>query len=198
MDFSFFRDIWERISEKKSVPVLFGALFVLGAVFGMCFAAAPEVFPYLERGCSRFLAEVCFTDRNVFVIFLERTAGVGLLLALILLSGVHVAALVLPSVLLVGRAYTFGGSLVVFFSAYRVTGALVVFAAYLPVHLLIDLILLAATCLSCGRAPRFCFCKRDLCDLGKDFLFLFAAGALVLFAEMLLLAVIFHPLGDLI
>ncbi len=39
----------------------------------------------------------------------------------------------------------------IFFTVYRMTGVLVVFTLYLPVHLLIDCILILAAALSCAQ-----------------------------------------------
>ena len=128
------------------------------------------------------------------MIFFERTAGHTLLLALILLGGIHFAALTIPAAALFSRACTFGGSIVIFFSVYRLTGALVVFVLYLPVHLLFDCLFLAATSLSCGRARRFC--GEDFFCLLRDFLILLAITAIVCLAEAILLLALFHPLGS--
>ena len=84
--------------------------------------------------------------------------------------------------------------IVIFFSVYRLTGALVVFVLYLPVHLLFDCLFLAATSLSCGRARRFC--GEDFFCLLWDFLVLLAITAIVCLAEAILLLALFHPLGS--
>ena len=198
MDFSFFTACLGRIWERKRSLILFGALFLCGVILGFLFIGTPSAYDYHFTLCERYLNRICFSDRDVFVIFLERTAGRALLLALILLSGVHFAALIVPSAVLLYRAYTFGGSIVILFSVYRVTGVLVVFVLYLPIHLLIDAVLVGATALSCARASGFCFCRRDFCDLARDFLALFALVALVCLLEMLLLLAVFHPMGTLL
>ncbi len=198
MDLSFFSGCLERIREHKRMLLLFGILYLLGIVLGFLFITTPTAYEYHLTLCERYLDRVCFSDRNVFVIFLERSAGRTLLLVLILLSGVHLAALFVPSAVLLYRAYTFGGSIVILFSVYRVTGVLVVFVLYLPVHLLIDAVLICATALSCVRAPHFCFCKKDFTGIGGDLIALSIFILLVCLIEMLLLLAVFHPIGTLL
>ena len=195
MDLSFLRECLARILERKRTFILLAALCLVGAILGLCFIRTPAVYDYHLGLCERYVVRVCFSDRSVFVIFWERLAGAALLIALMLLSGVHFAALIVPPAILLYRAYTFGGSLVIFFSVYRVTGVLIVFVLYLPVHLLLDAVLLAATTLSCARAPHFCFCRHDFCELGMDFCALLLLAAAVCLFESVLLLAIFHPIG---
>ena len=190
------REVFSRALERKKLLAAFTAGFLACAVVGAVFSKTSAGYAYHLKFCRRFLENVCFSDRSVFLIFLERTAGHALLIALVLLGGVHLAGLCLPAAVLIFRSCTFGGSVVVFFSAYRLTGALVVFALYLPVHLLADALLLAAAALSCGRARSFRFCREDWLLLLRDFLVLTAIAAIVCLAEMILLAALFHPLGN--
>ena len=95
------------------------------------------------------------------------------------------------------RAYTFGGCLVLFFSVYRFTGALIVIALYLPVHLLVDAVLLWAALLSCDRARGFCFCRTDFMSILRDFVILAIILLLVCLLEMLLLLLFVRPVGNL-
>lgn len=192
------RDVFSRALEHKKLLAAFAAGFLICVILGAVFVKTPAGYNYHLRIAEKFLDRVCFSERSVVVIFFERTAGHALLLALVLLGGIHAAAIVLPSVVLFYRACTFGGSLVIFFSVYRLTGALVVFALYLPVHLLIDCVLLLGTSLSCGRAKGFCFCGGDWLLLLRDFLTLLALIAIVCLAEMILLLALFHPLGNVV
>ncbi len=198
MSFSFLRDFLGRALERKRTLIVLGALFAVGIVLGLSFIKTPAAYDFHLENCDRYLRKVCYSERNVFAIFLERTAGCVLLAALTAVSGIHIAALILPSAILLYRAYTFGGSICILCSVYRVSGLLVVFVLYLPVHLLIDAVLVLGMALSCARAPHFCFCKRDFCELLCDFGVLAGLVALVCLAEMLLLLAVFHPIGVLL
>ncbi len=198
MDLSFFTDCFGRMRECKRTLFLFGALYLAGMILGLIFITTPTTYEYNLTLCERYLNRVCFSDADVFVIFLERTAGRALLLAMILFSGIHFAALCVPPAVLLYRAYTFGGSIAIFFMVYRVTGVLIVFVLYLPIHVLVDVILIGATALSCARAPRFCFCRRDFSGIALDLLALFALLAAIGLLEMLLLLAVFHPIGTLL
>lgn len=197
MDLFFLRDCLGRIRDRKRVLLLFFGLYFTGAVLGMCFIYTPSVYGYHLDVCRKFMDGVCFSDRNVFLIFIEHAAEGGLLLAVILAAGMHCAGLVVPPVLLLYRAYTFGGSVVIFFSVYRVTGVLVVFLLFLPVRLLTDGLLICATVLSCARAANFRFCRPDFLGLALDLAALFIALLAVCLLELVLLAAVFHPIGDL-
>ena len=196
--FSFFRDCLSRIWSRKGTLCVLAALYLAALICGAIFVTTPAVYGYHLTLCDRFIDRICFSDRNVFLIFFERLIGNSLLFLLILASGIHPIALFLPPTVLVFRAYTFGGSLVVFFTVYRATGVLVVFALYLPVRLLIDAVLTGAAVLSFLRAPRFCFSGEDFWCLLRDALVLFCLVAAICFAEMLLLLILFHPMGNLL
>ena len=192
------RDVFSRAFERKRALVIFAAGFLVCVVLGAVFVKTPAGYDYHLRLCERFLDRVCFSERSVFVIFFGRTAGNALLLALVLLGGMHYACLTVPTVVLFYRSCTFGGSLVIFFSVYKLTGALVVFALYLPVHILTDCLLILGAALSCGRARRFRFCADDFRILLLDLLIFFAFVVLVCIAEAILLSALFHPLGNVI
>ena len=192
------RDVLSRAMERKGMLAAFAAGFLACAVLGAVFVNTPAGYDYHLRFAEKFLDRVCFSERNVILIFFERTAGHALLLALVLLGGIHIAALSVSVAVLFYRACTFGGSLVIFFTVYRMTGVLVVFTLYLPVHLLIDCILILAAALSCARAKRFRFCAGDVSLLLRDFHVLLALAATICLAEMILLLALFHPLGSII
>lgn len=104
----------------------------------------------------------------------------------------------IPSIVLFCRAFIFGGSFVLFFSVYKVTGAVVVFVLYLPIHLLLDVLFLFAFALSCARCTRFCFSKSDLSMLFGDFLVFTAGTVIVSILEGVMLVALFHPIGNLL
>lgn len=191
----FLRDCGQRVLQKKLALCIFGAIFLCFAILGMCFIKTPAIYEYHLDLCDRFVDRVCFSERSVFVIFLERCAGQLLFVALALISGVHVIVLAVPSVIFVYRAYTFGGSIYIFFSVYRFSGALIVFALYLPIHLLLDVILLAAIVLSLERTRRFRCDRKSFCEILCDFAVLGVAVVAVCLLEMILLAALFHPIG---
>lgn len=184
--------------ERKKTLLIFCGIYLVGAILGMCFIKTPAVYEYHVTLCARYVDRVCFSDRNVFLIFLERSCGYALLLAVVLLSGMHFAALIIPPGILIYRAYTMGGSLLILFSVYRATGALVALVLYLPVHLLIDAVLLAAMAVSCGRATKFTFCRSDFAVLGADFVTFFLIILAVCLLETILLLTVFHPIGTII
>ena len=165
---------------------------------GIVFIKTPVFYDYHLKLCDRYLDRVCYSDQNVFLIFLERTAGNALLLVLVLAGGLHPAALPLPAVVLFYRSYTFGGTLSVLFSVYAFPGAVVAIALYLPIHLLIDAALLLAAGVSLCRAFSFTFCAGDFKELLADLLFFLALVALICLVEMLLLLALFHPMGNLL
>lgn len=196
--FSPLRDLFSRALSQKIVLFCLLALTLCSTVCGIVFIKTPAFFDYHLKICDRFLDNVCYSDRSVFLICIERTAGCAFYLLLILLGGLHPAALVLPSCALVFRAYNFGGTMAILFSVYKFSGAIVVFTLYLPIHLLLDLVLFAAASVSFSRAFCFRFCTSDLKDLLLDFLLFLLLVFLVCVAEAILLGVFFHPLGNLI
>ncbi len=196
--FSCLRDCLWRGLERKKTLLAFCAVFLLGMVLGLCCFRAPAVFEYHFNLCDRFMSRVCYSDRSVVLIWFERTAGCTVVLALVLLGGIHIAGVALPAALLLYRAYTFGGSLGVFFTVYGGTGVLIVTVLYLPIHLLTDAVLLLAASVSCGRAAHFCFTRRELLELLLDFA-VFAVLILAIYLlEALVLLAVFHPLGNLL
>ncbi len=198
MDLSFFHGFFGRALERKKTLIFLSALVLLFTILGMCLLKSVAVYEYHLNLCETFLLDICYSDTNVFLIFLERLGGCALLLLLILLGGMHPIALLLPLAVLVYRAFTFGGSILVFFDYYGMTGALVVFVLYLPVHFAIDILFVFAATLSFGRAFHFCFYARDLLELFKDlFILLIFAAAVYLFEALLLLA-LFHPIGKIL
>lgn len=195
MDLSFLRDCLARTLDRKRTLFVFGAFFLVGIVLGMCFVKTPAVYGFHLGVCEKFMAEICFSDKSVVLIFCERFFGFTFLAALFLACGIHFAGLILPPAILLYRAYTLGGSVVIFCSVYGVTGILVLFALYLPIHLAIDLVLIGATALSCGRATQFCFSRQDLCLLGLDLLAFALVIAAVCLVESVLLLAVFHSIG---
>lgn len=195
---SLLRELFCRVIERKWAIVFLSLLFLFSAIIGMIFIRTPTFFEYHLKICDRFLNKVCYSDRSVFLICLERTAGSTLFLILVLAGGLHPAALVLTTSALVFRAYMFGGMVAILFSVYNVSGALIAFTLYLPVHLLLDALFLGAGSLSFSRAFRFSFCMDDFRGLLFDFLILAALILLICIFEAILLGVLFHPLGILL
>lgn len=165
---------------------------------GIVFVKTPSIYSYHLNICEKFLDRVCFSSRSVFIIFLERFAGNALILLLLTVAGVHIAGLSVTPAAIVYRGYVFGGSLAIFFSVYQFSGALIVFALYLPVHVLLDSVFLFAVALSFSRAPQFRFCTEDCKGLLCDFLLLLFLVAAVCLLEAFLLLVLFHPVGNLL
>ena len=124
-------------------------------------------------------------------------AGCSLLLLLTLLGGVHIVGIALPSAILLYRSYTFGGQIAVLFGVYGFSGSIVALVLYIPIHVLIDAVIVLAASLSACRARCFCFTKRDFCELGLDFLAFLLLIVAVCLLEMILLLAVFHPLGNL-
>lgn len=195
---SCYRDCANRVAERKKLLIVFGAIFFAFAVCGLMFIKTPAVYDYHLTLCDRFIDRVCFSDRSVFVIFLERTAGNLFLLGIVLCAGVHFVALIAPCGIIAYRAYTFGGSLYIFFSVYRFSGALIVFVLYLPIHIMIDFLLISATALSCTRTRYFCWNREDLWGILWDLLLLGTIVVLVCILEMIFLFALFHPLGNIL
>lgn len=187
-----------RALARKKTLIVFAAVFLVGVIVGLCCIRTPAIYGYHLKLCDRFIDRVCYSDRSVFLIFLERTAGNLLLLSLFLASGIHCVALALPPALILYRAYTFGGSLYIFCAVYGVSGALIAFVLFLPIHIAIDLIFLSGTALSYARAPRFRFGKEEGKELLLDFLVLAAFVVIACLAEAVLLAALFHPLGNIL
>ena len=198
MDLSFLRNVLSGVFERKKTLIFLSLLIVLFTILGMCFLTSPAVYEYHLGLCESYLIDVCYSDKNVFLIFLGRCGGCMLLVLLILIGGLHPAALILPVFVLIYRAFTFGGCLYVFFVQYGLTGAIVVFILYLPIHLLTDIMLIFAATLSFGRAFRFCFCEHDLKELLWDTLAMLLICMAVYLIEMILLLALFHPIGKIL
>lgn len=192
------RDLFFRAMSRKKTFAALAALFLLFIVLGMIFYSALPIRRQLNIMCARFMERIVYSDKNIFLIFLERTAANAALSVLILCAGVHPAALVFPPLLLAYRASVFGGTFVAFFAIYRLPGAFVVLLLYLPIHLLTDALLLTTAAISFARAKGFCFCRRDLRGLLYDILSVLAISAAICLAETMLLAVIFRPLGNIL
>jgi len=176
----------------------------------MIFIKTPAVYDYHLKLCDRFVARICFSSKSVFLIMIERWCGHALFILIFLAAGISPFSLAVVPIVWVYRAYTCGGSLVIFFivyrftgavvvfgSVYRFTGALIVFGLYLPIHLIMDAAMLCAICASFSRARGFCFCKRDFCKLLYDVLLLLIIILLICLVEMLLLLAFFHSPGHL-
>lgn len=192
------RSVIARIAERRWTLVLLLLLTLFGFLCGVLFLKTPAFYEFHLRNCAKFLDRVCASDRSVFLTALEHAAGYALLLALYLLGGVHIAALLLPSVAIVFRAYTFGGTVAILFSVYRLPGALVFFLLYLPIRLLTGALLLIAAALSFSRAISCKFSSAEFRCMLSDFGILAAGGAIVCILEAILLAIFFHPLGNLL
>lgn len=165
---------------------------------GIVLVKTPVFFDYHLKSCDRFLDRVCYSDRNVFLIFFERSAGNVLILLLLFLGGLHPAALILTGCTVLFRAYTFGGMLGILFSVYKMSGALVAFVLYMPVHLLLDVIFLASAALAFSRAICFRFTAHDFKELLSEYLCFSVLTVAVCLFEAFLLLVLFHPLGNLV
>ena len=192
------KECFGRALEKKVVLIVFAVLFVVGMALGIVFIKTPAIYDYHLSRCERFIDSVCFSDRSVFLIFLERSGEHALILVLLLATGIHPVGLVITPVIVVFRAYTFGGSLAIFFSVYRVTGALIGIAFYIPIHIMFDCIFFAAVALSFGRASSFRFGKRCFANLLKDLIILLIFTALVCLVEIILLLILFHSVGNIL
>lgn len=192
------KSCFERALIRKKTLIIFAVVCLTSFVLGIIFIKTPSAYNYYLKICDRFIDRICFSQTSVGLIFLERTAGFTLIVATITLSGIHFAGCIIPPAIFVYRFYTFGGSVAIFLSVYRMTGVLIVFVLYLPVHLLIDAVCLAAAALAYSRACCFRFTKEDWCGLACDFLVLFAAVILICLVEMLLLLVLFHPIGNIL
>lgn len=196
--FAHFRGCLGSALERKKTLVFVAAVYVLFFIVGACCARSPAMFEYNRNLCARYIDRVCYSDTDVFVLFFTRLLGHGLLFVLVLAGSIHPAAMLFPAAVLLYRSFTFGGSVVLFFAVYGAAGALVVFILYLPIHLLIDVSLLLACSRSCGRCTSFCFCGDDLLVLLLDLLCFVLVAVAVGAVEGLLLAALYHPLGNIL
>lgn len=198
MSLSFFRDCFTRVCERKRILLFVGIFFLIGFILGISFVRTPAFYDYQLNICDRYLYRICFSDRSVFLIFLERTAGCGVLVAVVLFSGIHILGCVVPPAILLYRSYTFGGTVFILFGVYGVSGAIVALVLFLPIHIMVDVVLIAATSVSFGRCRRFRFMKEDFMELLCDALAFFLVVTAVCILESILLLAIFHPLGNLL
>lgn len=189
---------FERALARKKTLGIFAVLCLASFVLGIVFIKTPAAYDYYLKLCDRFIDRVCFSQTSVVIICFERAAGFALIVTLILAAGVHLAGCIFPPAVLIYRFYTFGGSVAIFLSVYRMTGILIVFVLYLPIHLLIDIACLMAAAITYSRACCFRFSKEDWCELGCDFLVFLAVILLISILEALLLLVLFHPLGNIL
>lgn len=192
------KNCFGRIFCRKKTFISLIILFLCSTICGIVFVKTPSVYEYHFNMCERFIDKVCFSSTSVFLIFIERTAGNVLILAFFVIAGIHPAACVLPPVILIYRAYTFGGSLFIFCSVYRFTGVLVAFLLYFPIHIMIDFIFICASTCSFSRSACFGFRKSDLVELLNDFLLFVLIITLICLAEALFLFALFHPLGSIV
>lgn len=198
MDLFFLRSFFARVFERKKTLIFLALLTVIFTILGMCFLSSPTVYEYHLTLCENFILDVCYSDTNVFLIYIERLGGCALLIALMLVGCIHPIALLLPLAVIVYRAFTFGGCLFVFFDYYGMTGAMIVFIVYLPIHLLTDALLIFAATVTTERAFRFTFCASELFEVLWDALVLLLMAAAVYLAETVLLLALFHPIGKIL
>lgn len=185
-----------RVWERKKVLFVYLFAYLCSIILGIVFIKTPAVYRYHLNLCERFVDKICYSDTSVILIFFERTAGCIPVLMLLCVSGVHPAALIFTPAVVAYRGYTCGGSLCIFFSVYRFSGALIALVLYLPIHLLLDAVYMGLCVLSCTRAFRFRFCASDAKELLVDFAVFLAFSAIVCLLEMFLLLVFFHPFGN--
>lgn len=193
-----YKELFSRAIRQKYILLILFLLCLCSTVCGIVLVKTPAFFDYHLKICDRFLDRVCYSDRSVAAICMERTFGCVMFLLLVCLGGLHPAALVLPSCALVFRAYNFGGTLAILFSVYRFSGAIVALVLYIPIHLMLDIVFLCGAMLCFSRAFCFRFCLADWKALGLDFALLCVLSLLICVAEGLLLCVLFHPFGNLI
>ncbi len=196
--FFCFHDCFCRIIKRKKTLLCLLLLFLCSSMCGILFINSPSFYDYHLRICDRFLDRVCYSQTSVFLIFVRRTAGHCFILALIFISGVHPAACVFTPIALIYRGYTFGGCIYIFFRVYRFSGAIVALVLYIPIHLMIDAVLIMGGGLAFSRAGGFRFCKSDGRELLIDFLLFVAIIAAVCLLEAVLLLAFFHPFGNVI
>lgn len=192
------KDCMGRGLSRKKTLIAFAVLFLLGIILGIVFLKTPAVYDYHLARCNKYLERVLYSDRNVFLIFFERTIGHAFVLAVLVITGIHPAALVITPFVFAYRAYTFGGSMGIFISVFRLSGALVIFPFYLPIHLMIDAVFLLAVAVSFERASNFCFNKSGWKELACDFLIFFIFIVLICLLEIILLVIFFHPIGNIL
>lgn len=198
MNFFFLQNFASRALERKKTLIFLAAVTLLFTILGLCFVSSPAVYEYHLSVCDGFVLDVCFSDTSVFWIFLKRLGGCALLIVLVLIGSLHPVALILPIAVLVYRAFTFGGSLYVFFDFYGLSGAMIVIILYFPIHLLTDALLLLTTTVAIGNACRFCSTRADFFGLLKDFLTALLCSVFIYLAEMILLLALFHPIGKIL
>lgn len=198
MDRFFLRNFFGSVFSRKKTLIFLALLVLVFLILGACFVTSPAVYDYHLSICDGFLTDICFSDTNVFVIFLQRTGGCALLLLLILIGSIHPIALLLPIAVLIYRAFTCGGCLYVFFDYYGFTGGMIVCVLYLPIHLCLDAVLVFAATTAFARAFSFRFCANDFLDLLRDALILLLLVIAVCLVEMILLLALFHPIGKIL
>ena len=192
------QELISKAFERKWATVLLIFLFFCSIMSGIIFVKTPYFYDYALKICDRFLDRVCYSDKNIFLIFLERSAGNIFFLALLMVGGVHPLTLFLTSTMIAYRAYAFGSTLTILFSVYKVSGAMIVITFYFPIHILLDVLFLVAASISVSRAFSFRWCTSDFKELLLDFGFLSILTILLCLLEMILLGVLFHPLGNLL
>ena len=131
------RACMERAIRRKKTIIALAVLCLISFILGIVFIKTPAAYEYYLKLCDRFIDRVCFSQVSVLLIFVERTVGFTLIVALLLVAGVHPAGLILPPALLVYRFYTFGGSGAIFLSVYRGAGVLIVTVFCCPVVFLL-------------------------------------------------------------
>ncbi len=197
--FSYYHEKVRILLERRKTLVLFAALYAICLILGIVFIKTPSVYEYHFRSCERFLNRVCYSQTNVVLIFLKRTLGCCAYLALISVCSVHIipACAMIPTVLCY-RAYTFGGAAWIFVSVYKMSGVFVLLVLYVPIRLLCDFIYVCCSVCSFARVKEFSWQKRDFAQLFSNFIRDCILIVAVCLFEMILLLVLYHPIGALL
>lgn len=195
MGLSYFCDPFFRAWERKKTLFSLAALTLIAFILGACFAFQHAAYDYHAAVCARYLDEAFYAYGSPVLLVLQRFLGYALLAAIFLLAGAHPALLAVPIVLLAARGYLAGGSAAVFVGEYGATGVLVLFTLYLPVKLLSGVVFVVLCTLSFARvAGRNC----DLRGLVSDFPAVLFACFLLCIAELLLMYLLFRPIGNIL
>lgn len=192
------KECFYRIWARKTLLIILFLLFLCSIMCGILFINTPAIYDYHINLCDRFIDRICYSSTSVIIIFFERTAGHALYLVLLFACGAHIFAWPFAPAVLIYRGYTFGGTLFIFFSVYRVSGALIALVLYLPVHLMFDILFLCVSVLSFERARNCSFCGDEWKNTFNEFLLALIIAAAICILEALLLAVLFHPMGNII
>ncbi len=190
--FSCFKEAIGVLKRQKVWLIVFGATILLGIILGVVLSKPAAIRQYYAVYCRAY-TDMIFAA-SVFQLFFKRL--IAMVLLLLLIVPLYFTAYYLPVAFLIVffKGYTFGIVAVILLSSFGVNGLFIFLVCALPSAVLTFVLLAIACALGtevCKKRLPMCGSCGALCY----FLLLFLCAAACAIAEMLLVALIFRPIG---